>query len=188
VATTARKQRKTSAPIAGSKPATEPRQRAQRFLLDALAHGPKRVTDVEEAAEKAHIDAQALAQARGELGIVTSRGNAGGVMAVQWSVPLPAGPTVTIGRQLRKGRPMRRAPLPSTTRERKARAGADCEGEPATWERWASLAQAQRMRNSRAACGQIIPPPMRASNLNRLQNPAENGSCCMVTALRFTTI
>jgi hypothetical protein len=28
-----------------------------------------------------------LEQARTELGVVTSRGNAGGVMAVQWSLP-----------------------------------------------------------------------------------------------------
>jgi hypothetical protein len=47
-----------------AKPLTESRQRAQRFLRDTLAHGPKRVTDVEEAAEKAHVDAHALAQAR----------------------------------------------------------------------------------------------------------------------------
>jgi len=32
---------------------TERRQRAQKFLKDALAHGPKRVSDVEEAAAKA---------------------------------------------------------------------------------------------------------------------------------------
>jgi hypothetical protein len=66
---------------------TERRQRAQQFLKDTLAHGPKQVSAVEEAAEKAHIDAHALAQARADLGLVTSRGNAGGVMAVQWSLP-----------------------------------------------------------------------------------------------------
>ena len=38
----------------------------------------RRVTDVEEAAAKAHIDEQALGQARADLGIVTSRSNAGG--------------------------------------------------------------------------------------------------------------
>jgi primosomal protein N' len=65
----------------------ERRQRAQRFLRDALAHGPKQVSDVEEAAEKAHVDAHSLEQARAELGIVVSRGNAGGVQAVQWSLP-----------------------------------------------------------------------------------------------------
>ena len=70
-----------------AKSLTEPRQRAQRFLRDALAHGPKRVTDVEEAAERAHVDAHALTQARADLGLVTSRGNAGGVMAVQCSLP-----------------------------------------------------------------------------------------------------
>jgi hypothetical protein len=48
---------------------------------------PKQVSAVEEAAEKAHIDAHALAQARADHGLVTSRGNAGGVMAVQWSLP-----------------------------------------------------------------------------------------------------
>jgi hypothetical protein len=72
--------------IEGSKPA-ERRQRAQRFLKDTLAHGPKRVTDVEEAAEKAHIDVQMLAQARADLGMVTSRANTGGAHAVQWSLP-----------------------------------------------------------------------------------------------------
>ena len=65
---------------------------------DALAHGPKQVSDLEEAAQRAHVDPHALAQARAELHIVTSRGNAGGVMAVQWSLPSPPGPTVTIGR------------------------------------------------------------------------------------------
>ena len=65
------------------------RERAQRFLQDQLARGPKRATDVEEAASKAHVDPQALEQARTELGVVTSRGNAGGVMAVQWSLPAP---------------------------------------------------------------------------------------------------
>src|SRR5262249_25358328 len=76
--------RKPSEP---SKPPTEARVRAQRFLKDALAHGPKPVTDVEAAAERAHVDLTTLAQARGDLGIVTSRGNAGGVQAVQWSLP-----------------------------------------------------------------------------------------------------
>src|SRR5262249_2145201 len=37
-----------------AKPPDERRQRAQRFLRDELAHGPKRVSDVEEAATKAH--------------------------------------------------------------------------------------------------------------------------------------
>jgi hypothetical protein len=61
--------------------------RAQRFLKDALASGPKCASDVEEAAERAHVDLTALAQARADLGIVTTRANAGGVMAVQWSLP-----------------------------------------------------------------------------------------------------
>ena len=61
------------------------RQRAQRFLKDVLA--PKRVTEVEEQAAKAHIDDQAFTAARTDLGIVASRSNAGGVQAVQWSLP-----------------------------------------------------------------------------------------------------
>src|SRR5262249_19938387 len=59
---------------------------AQRFLKDALAHGPKQVSGVEDAAERAHIDEHTLGQARGDLGVVVSRGNAGGVQAVQWSL------------------------------------------------------------------------------------------------------
>jgi hypothetical protein len=72
-----------------SKPAksTERRQRAQQFLREQLARGPKQASVVEDAAAKAHVDPQALEQARGDLGIVTSRANAGGVMAVQWSLP-----------------------------------------------------------------------------------------------------
>src|SRR5215469_10779963 len=55
-----------------SKPAksTERRQRAQRFLKDALAQGPKPASAVEEAAAKAHIGGTALDQARADLGIV----------------------------------------------------------------------------------------------------------------------
>jgi hypothetical protein len=68
-------------------PKTERRQRAQQFLKDALARGPKRVSDVEEAAEKAHIDVQTLTQARGDLGVVTSRANTGNTLSVQWSLP-----------------------------------------------------------------------------------------------------
>jgi hypothetical protein len=66
---------------------SERRQRAQRFLKDALAQGPKPASAVEEAAAKAHIGGTALDQARAELGIVASRANAGGVQAVQWSLP-----------------------------------------------------------------------------------------------------
>jgi transposase len=77
---------------------TEARARAVRFLKDALAHGPQRVSDVEEAAAKARVDPQALAQARAELGVVVSRGNAGGVQAVQWGLPSPAGSSLTVGR------------------------------------------------------------------------------------------
>ena len=50
---------------------TSTARRAQWFLRDALAHGPKRVSDVEEAAEKAHIDAHALTQARGDTDAIT---------------------------------------------------------------------------------------------------------------------
>jgi len=78
----ARKSRATSTP---AKP--DRRQRAQHFLREQLARGPKPASVVEEAAAKAHIDEQALGQARGDLGIVTSRSNAGGVQAVQWSLP-----------------------------------------------------------------------------------------------------
>jgi hypothetical protein len=53
-----------------------------------LAHSPKRVSDVEEAAEKAHIEPIALTQARGDLGVVTSRANhPGSALTVQWSLP-----------------------------------------------------------------------------------------------------
>jgi len=65
----------------------ERRERAERFLRDALAHGAKPVNDLEEAAEKAHIDPHTLGQARAELGVVTSRANTGGAQAVQWSLP-----------------------------------------------------------------------------------------------------
>jgi hypothetical protein len=82
----ARKQARRSR--ATSKPAkSERREHAQRFLKDTLANGPKPVTTVEDAAEKAHVDPRALEQARADLGIIVSRGNAGGVQAVQWSLP-----------------------------------------------------------------------------------------------------
>jgi len=74
-----------STPIGGAK--TDRRARAQQFLKDELARGPEKVTDVEEAASKAHVDPQTLEQARADLGIVVSRSNAGGVQAVQWSLP-----------------------------------------------------------------------------------------------------
>jgi len=41
----------------------------------------------EDAAEKAHVDLTALEQARADLGVVVGRSNAGGVQAVQWSLP-----------------------------------------------------------------------------------------------------
>jgi hypothetical protein len=43
-------------PSEAAKPTTERRQRAQRFLRDTLADGPKPVTTVEAAASKAHVD------------------------------------------------------------------------------------------------------------------------------------
>jgi len=66
---------------------SERQDRAQRFLREQLGRGPKRVSDVEEAAAKAHIDIQTLEHARDDLGIVTTRANTGGVHAVQWSLP-----------------------------------------------------------------------------------------------------
>jgi hypothetical protein len=50
---------------------------------------PSRASVVEDAAAKAHIDEQALGQARADLGIVTSRANTGGgnSLSVQWSLP-----------------------------------------------------------------------------------------------------
>jgi len=47
----------------------------------------RKVSDIEEAAERAHFDAHVLEQARADLGVVVSRGNSGGVQAVQWSLP-----------------------------------------------------------------------------------------------------
>ena len=78
----ARKSRATSTP---AKP--DRRQGAQHFLREQLARGAKPASDVEEAAVKAHVDPQALEQARGDLGIAASRANADGVQAVQWSLP-----------------------------------------------------------------------------------------------------
>lgn len=83
--------RKRGPKPAASKTAREPkierRQRAQQFLKDALAHGPRRVSDVEEAAAKAHVEPHTLEQARADLGIITSRANTGGAHSVQWSLP-----------------------------------------------------------------------------------------------------
>ena len=83
----ARKPRETmsSTPSGGAK--ADRRARAQQFLKDELAHGPKKVTDVEEAAAKAHVDPQTLDQARADLGIITTRANTSGAHAVQWSLP-----------------------------------------------------------------------------------------------------
>jgi len=82
----ARKQARQASATA-AKPQTEARARAQQFLRDELAHGPKPVSAVEGSAAKAHIDEQLLGQARRDLGVVASRANAGGVQAVQWSLP-----------------------------------------------------------------------------------------------------
>jgi len=91
LAAAARKQARKEARKLRENPAlakqTERRQRAQRFLLDALARGPQPVSDIEEQAAKAHIEVQVLDQARADLGIVTSRSNTGGPQAVQWSLP-----------------------------------------------------------------------------------------------------
>jgi hypothetical protein len=76
--------REPSTPIGGSR---ERRQRALHFLREQLARGPKQASVVEDAAAKAHVDEQALDQARADLGIVTSRANTGGAQAVQWSLP-----------------------------------------------------------------------------------------------------
>jgi hypothetical protein len=63
-------------------------QRAQRFLRDELARGPKRVTDVEEAAARAHVDPQTLEQARAPISASSpAAAMPGGVQAVQWSLP-----------------------------------------------------------------------------------------------------
>jgi len=75
--------RETSAPITPR----VPRERAQRFLREQLARGAKPASAVEDAAEKAHVGLTALEQARGDLGVVVSRANTGGVQAVQWSLP-----------------------------------------------------------------------------------------------------
>jgi hypothetical protein len=81
----ARKPRETAKT---AKQPTERRQRAQKFLKEALAHGPRGVSDVEALAAKAHVDLQTLEQARGDLGVVTSRGNSpGNALSVQWSLP-----------------------------------------------------------------------------------------------------
>ena len=71
-----------------SKPANQPRERAQRFLRERLARGPQRIGDLEEAASKAHIDGRMLEQARADPGVLVSRTNTG-VQAVTWSLPAP---------------------------------------------------------------------------------------------------
>jgi len=79
----ARKQARASA---AAKP-PDPRERAQQFLREQLARGPKQASAVEAAAEKAHVALSALEQARADLHVVVGRGNAAGVQAVQWSLP-----------------------------------------------------------------------------------------------------
>jgi hypothetical protein len=81
----ARKSRETTPSIL-SKPA-ERRQRALHFLREQLARGPKQASVVEDAAARAHIDEQALGQARADLGVIATRANAGGAHSVQWSLP-----------------------------------------------------------------------------------------------------
>lgn len=66
---------------------SERRERAQQWLRQHLADGPQRVSDIEAAAEKAHVDQIALERARADLGIVPSRANAGNTLSVQWSLP-----------------------------------------------------------------------------------------------------
>jgi Protein of unknown function (DUF2924) len=78
--------RGNSAPARRNKNASA-REGREQFLKDALAHGPKRVSDVEEAAAKAHVEPHALEQARADLGVVTSRANTGSTLSVQWSLP-----------------------------------------------------------------------------------------------------
>jgi len=64
----------------------ERRERAQQFLKNTLAGGPKPVSAVEAEAGRHHIDQVTLTQARGDLGVVSSRG-AGNTLALQWSLP-----------------------------------------------------------------------------------------------------
>jgi hypothetical protein len=81
-----RKPRENKPSTTAQDPKTERRERAQRFLKDALAQGPKEVQAVEAAAAKAHIDDVLLTQARSDLGVIATRANIG-AHAVQWSLP-----------------------------------------------------------------------------------------------------
>jgi DNA-binding CsgD family transcriptional regulator len=83
------KQAREEAREAGSTTAkpTERQQRAQHFLREQLAHGPKSASAVEDAAVKAHIGETVLDRARADLGVISSRSNTGGSQAVQWSLP-----------------------------------------------------------------------------------------------------
>src|SRR5262249_50512292 len=83
----ARKPRATPATSAALAKQDERRERAQQWLRQQLADGPQRVSDIEAAAQKAHLDQDALERARAALGIVPSRANAGNTLSVQWSLP-----------------------------------------------------------------------------------------------------
>jgi hypothetical protein len=74
--------RRTKSATVSDLPADSPRQRAAR----ALKANPG-VSLTKVAAIKAHVDPTSLEQARADLGIVTSRGNTGNTLSVQWSLP-----------------------------------------------------------------------------------------------------
>ena len=86
----ARKAKAAPIAVGATRPAksTERQARAQRFLKDTLASGPRNASDVEAAAAKAHVNPHALEQARADLGVVTSRNTtAGNALSIQWSLP-----------------------------------------------------------------------------------------------------
>jgi len=83
----ARRKSRATRKTSKTDPKTERRSRAQRFLRETLAQGPKEVQAVEAAAAKAHVDLVTLEQARGDLGVIATRANTGGVHAVQWALP-----------------------------------------------------------------------------------------------------
>src|SRR5262245_59912267 len=60
------------------------KRQSPRRQLDHLEHGAQEY--YAQAAEKAHVNPQALEQARADLGVVVGRGNTG-AHAVQWSLP-----------------------------------------------------------------------------------------------------
>jgi hypothetical protein len=66
---------------------SEPSPRLKR-ARDQLRAGPRPISDVEEAAQKAKIDPQVLERARAQLRITTSRSSAAnGPHALQWALP-----------------------------------------------------------------------------------------------------